>query len=362
MTSQLFSPLDIRGKHFRNRVWVSPMCQYSAEDGVVGDWHRVHLGAFATGGVGMIMVEATGVMPNGRISIGCSGIWSDKHAEAFRPAIEFAHSQGALIGIQLAHAGRKGSTMKPWDDHELASIEEGGWINFAPSAVAYKDFPIPHAMTVEEIESAEQAFVDAAVRSERVGFDLIEIHAAHGYLFHQFLSPLSNKREDKYGGSFENRIRFLVETVRKVRAAISQDTPLFVRISATDWVEGAWSLDDAVELCKILKEVGADLIDVSSGGLVHDSKITTGPGYQVPFAQKIKSEAKILTSAVGQITASDQAEEIIASGRADAVMLGREMLRNPRWAIAAAEELGEKIPWSIQLERARKIGARKSPQ
>ncbi|MFZ9222046.1 MAG: NADH:flavin oxidoreductase/NADH oxidase [Candidatus Nanopelagicaceae bacterium] len=362
MTSKLFSPLDIRSKHFRNRVWVSPMCQYSADDGVVSDWHRVHLGAFATGGVGMIMVEATGVMPNGRISIGCSGIWSDKHAEAFRPAIEFAHSQGTLIGIQLAHAGRKGSTMKPWDDHELASIAEGGWINFAPSPVAYKDFPIPHAMTVDEIQSAEQAFVDAAVRSERVGFDLIEIHAAHGYLFHQFLSPLSNQRSDQYGGSFENRIRFLVETVKKVRAAISEGTPLFVRISATDWVEGSWDLDDAVELCKVLKEVGADLIDVSSGGLVHDSKITTGPGYQVPFAEKIKREATILTSAVGQITAADQAEEIISSGRADAVMLGREMLRNPRWAIAAAEELGEKIPWSIQLERARKIGARKSPQ
>lgn len=338
------------------------MCQYSADDGVVGDWHRVHLGAFATGGVGMIMVEATAVMPNGRISIGCSGIWSDKHAEAFRPSIDFAHSQGTLIGIQLAHAGRKGSTMKPWDDHELALIEEGGWINIAPSALAYKDFPIPHAMTSEEIEGAEQAFVDAAIRSERVGFDLIEIHAAHGYLFHQFLSPLSNKRQDHYGGSFENRIRFLVETVKKVRSAISQDTPLFVRISATDWVEGGWDLDEAVELCKILKDVGADLIDVSSGGLVHDSKITTGPGYQVPFAAKIKSDAQILTSAVGQITAGDQAEEIIASGRADAVMLGREMLRNPRWAIAAAEELGEKIPWSIQLERARKIGARKSPQ
>lgn len=338
------------------------MCQYSADDGVVGDWHRVHLGAFATGGVGMIMVEATAVMPNGRISIGCSGIWSDKHAEAFRPSIDFAHSQGTLIGIQLAHAGRKGSTMKPWDDHELALIEEGGWINIAPSALAYKDFPIPHAMTSEEIEGAEQAFVDAAIRSERVGFDLIEIHAAHGYLFHQFLSPLSNKRQDHYGGSFENRIRFLVETVKKVRSAISQDTPLFVRISATDWVEGGWDLDEAVELCKILKDVGADLIDVSSGGLVHDSKITTGPGYQVPFAAKIKSDAQILTSAVGQITAGDQAEEIIASGKADAVMLGREMLRNPRWAIAAAEELGEKIPWSIQLERARKIGARKSPQ
>ena len=362
MTSRLFSPLEIRSQVFRNRVWVSPMCQYSAVDGVVGDWHLVHLGSFATGGVGMIMVEATAVMPNGRISIGCSGIWSDRHAEAFKPSIDFAHSQGTLIGIQLAHAGRKGSTMKPWDDHELASVAEGGWINIAPSAIAYKDFPIPHAMTVIEIEQAEQAFVDAAVRSERVGFDVIEIHAAHGYLFHQFLSPLSNKRDDHYGGSFENRIRFLNETVKKVRAAISDTTPLFVRISATDWVPGSWDVDEAAKMSAILKESGADLIDVSSGGLVHDSKITTGPGYQVPFAAAVKSRANILTSAVGQITGAEQAEEIVASGKADAVMLGREMLRNPRWAIAAAEELGEKIPWSIQLERARKIGARKSPQ
>lgn len=362
MTSQLFSPLKIRGVEFKNRVWVSPMCQYSADDGVVGTWHIVHLGSFATGGVGMIMVEATAVMPNGRISIGCSGVWSDKHAEAFKPAIDFVHSQGSLIGIQLAHAGRKGSTMKPWDDHEIAAASEGGWETIGPSALAYKDFPVPHAMTVDEIQSATQSFVESAVRSERAGFDLVEIHAAHGYLFHQFLSPLSNLRTDEYGGSFENRIRFLVDTAKAVRAAIKETTPLFVRISASDWMEGGWDVPDAIELCKILKSVGVDLIDVSSGGLVHNSKITTGPGYQVHFAEAIKNGAEIMTAAVGQITEAHQAEEIIASDRSDAVMIGREMLRNPRWAIAAAEELGEKIPWSLQLERSRRIGARKSPQ
>jgi len=338
------------------------MCQYSADDGVVGTWHIVHLGSFATGGVAMIMVEATAVMTNGRISIGCSGIWSDLHADAFKPAIDFVHSQGSLIGIQLAHAGRKGSTMKPWDDHEIAADSEGGWETIGPSAIAYKDFPLPHAMSVEEIHAATQLFVESAVRSERAGFDLLEIHAAHGYLFHQFLSPLSNLRDDQYGGSFENRIRFLVDTAKAVRAAIKETTPLFVRISATDWMEGGWDVPEAIELCKILKSVGVDLIDVSSGGLVHNAKITTGPGYQVHLAEAIKNGAGIMTAAVGQITEAEQAEEIVASHRANAVMIGREMLRNPRWAIAAAEELGEKIPWSLQLERSRRIGARKSPQ
>lgn len=338
------------------------MCQYSAEDGVVGTWHIVHLGSFATGGVGMIMVEATAVMPNGRISLGCAGIWSDRHAEAFKPSIDFVHSQGSLIGVQLAHAGRKGSTMKPWDDHEIASSSEGGWETIAPSAIPYKDFPVPHEMTVAEIEESKKAFVEAAIRSEKVGFDLVEIHAAHGYLFHQFFSPITNTRTDQYGGSFENRIRYLVDTAKEVRAGLKPTTPLFVRISASDWVENGWDVEESIELCKILKSVGVDLIDVSSGGLVHNAKITTGPGYQVHFAEEIKNGAQIMTSAVGQITEASQAEEIVASHRADAVMIGREMLRNPRWAIAAAEELGEKIPWSLQLERSRRIGARKSPQ
>jgi 2,4-dienoyl-CoA reductase-like NADH-dependent reductase (Old Yellow Enzyme family) len=362
MTSPLFSPIKIRSVEMSNRVWVSPMCQYSADDGVVGQWHQIHLGAFATGGVGLIMVEATGVVPEGRISLGCPGIWNQEQADAFKPMIEFAHSQGAKMGIQLAHAGRKGSTMLPWDDHEIASQSEGGWVTSGPSAIAYKDFPIPHEMTVEEIKDLTAKFVEASLRSIGAGFDVIELHAAHGYLFHQFFSPLSNQRTDQYGGSFENRIRFLLETAQAVRAAIGEKHPIFARISATDWVEGAWDLDDSVKLSIELAKAGVDLIDVSSGGLVHDAKITTGPGYQVEFAAKVRSEAKVLTSAVGIITEALQAEEIITSGSADAVMIGRAMLRNPRWAIAAAEELGEKIHWSLQLERARRLGARKSPQ
>lgn len=362
MGSQLFTPINIRNQEIKNRTWVSPMCQYSAENGLVGRWHLVHLGAFATGGVGLIFVEATAVTPEGRISLGCPGIWSDQHGDAFKEVIDFVHGEGAKIGIQLAHAGRKGSTMRPWDDHEIAKNEEGGWETVAPSAIAYKDFPMPRELTVAEIKELEAQFVAAAIRSESAGFDVVELHAAHGYLFHQFLSPITNTRSDEYGGSFENRIRFLVETAEKVRANISDTVLLFVRISATDWIDGGWNLEDSVELSKRLKTVGVDLIDVSTGGLVHDAKITTGPGYQVPFAQTIRSSAAIATSAVGMITEAMQAEEIVVSGSADAVMLGREMLRNPRWAIAAAEELGEKIPWSKQLERSRKIGARKSPQ
>lgn len=356
MASQrLFTPLRIRGVEFANRVWVSPMCQYSATDGVIGDWHLAHLGSFATGGAGLIMVEATGVMPSGRISIGCAGIWSDEQGEAFKPAIRFAHQQGVKIGIQLAHAGRKGSTMRPWDDHPFATLAEGGWETIAPSAIPFGDYPTPHALTLDEIKEVEDHFVDAAIRAERVGFDLVEIHAAHGYLIHQFLSPLSNQRDDQYGGSFANRARLLLEIATRIRAGIKESTPLFVRISATDWMDGGWNLEESIEVAKALKGVGVDLIDVSSGGLVHNSKLKTGPGYQVPFASAIKEGATILTAAVGQITEAAQAEEIIASGKSDAVMLGRAMLRNPRWALAAAEELGAYIPIPAQLDRARKI-------
>ena len=362
MTSALFTPIKIRSTDFANRVWVSPMCQYSAKDGVVGEWHKVHLGSFATGGVGLIMVEATGVEPEARISIGCTGIWNDKQAAAFKPIVDFVHSQGVKIGIQLAHAGRKGSTMVPWDDHEIASASEGGWETTAPSPISFKDFPIPRELTVAEINGLTTKFVEASLRSVEAGFDVIEIHAAHGYLFHQFMSPITNKRSDQYGGSFENRIRFLVETAKAIREHIGNEIPLFTRISATDWVEGGWDVEESIALCRILKDVGVDLIDVSSGGLVHDAKITTGPGYQVPLAARIKAESNILTSAVGIITEAVQAEEIIVSKSSDAVMIGRQMLRNPRWAISAAEELGEKIPWSLQLERSRRLGARKSPQ
>ncbi len=338
------------------------MCQYSAINGVVGTWHLVHLGAFATGGVGHVMVEATGVTPEGRISIGCPGIWNDEQADAFKPIIEFVHQQRALIGIQLSHAGRKGSTMKPWDDHEIATKDEGGWKTVGASPIPYKDFPIPHELSVDEIEKLEANFVAAAKRSVSAGFDVIELHAAHGYLFHQFLSPLTNIREDNYGGTLENRMRFLLETAALVREAIPAGTPLFVRISATDWVDNGWNLEDSIILCQKLKALGVDLIDVSTGGLVHDAKIPSGPGYQVPFAAEIRRQVEILTTSVGLITEGKQAEEILEKGEADAVMIARQMMRNPRWAIAIAEEFGEKIDWSVQLERARKVGPRKSPQ
>lgn len=362
MPVSMFDSLQIRNLTIPNRVWVSPMCQYSAVNGLIGEWHRIHLGAFATGGAGLIFVEATAVVPEGRISVGCPGIWNGTQAELFRPIVEFAHSMGTKIGIQLAHAGRKGSTMLPWDDHVIAQDSEGGWTTVAPSPVSYKDFPIPHEMSVAEIAALTQNFADAAQRAIKIGFDVIELHAAHGYLFHQFMSPLSNYRNDEYGGDFEGRIRFLREVTQKVREVIPAEVPLFVRISASDWVEGGWSIEDSIALARELKSLGVDLMDVSSGGLVHNAKIPAGPGYQVPFAQAIKSEAGILTSAVGLITDAHQAQEIVASGKADAVMLAREMLRNPHWTMAAAEELGIHIPWQLQFERARKIAPRPSPQ
>ncbi len=362
MIPKLFTPLVIRGSEFKNRIWVSPMCQYSAENGVVGSWHLVHLGAFATGGVGLVMVEATGVNPEGRISIGCPGIWSDEQANAFKPIIDFVHQQRALIGIQLSHAGRKGSTMKPWDDHEIASKEEGGWTTVGASPIPYKDFPIPHELTTLEIQNLKKDFVNAATRSISAGFDVIEIHAAHGYLFHQFLSPLTNQRDDEYGNSIENRMRFLLETASEIRNAIPSKTPLFVRISATDWVEGGWNLEDSVKLSQKLGELGVDLIDVSTGGLVHDAKVPVAPGYQTPFSAEIRRRTGVLTTSVGLITEGKQAEEILERGDADAVMVARQMMRNPRWAISVAEEFGEKVDWSVQLERARRVGPRKSPQ
>ncbi len=358
----MFDNLNIRGVNFPNRIWVSPMCQYSSDDGLVGDWHRVHLGALASGGAGLLFVEATAVVPHGRISLACPGIWDDEHAEAFRPIVEFSHSMRVPIAMQLAHAGRKGSTMSPWDDHVIASHEEGGWVTDAPSALSYGNFPVPHQLTKFEIADLRQSFVDAGLRALKVGFDVLELHAAHGYLFHQFMSPLSNERTDEYGVSFEGRTRFLLETAQALRAAIPDSVPLFVRISATDWVEGGWAIEDSVLLSTELREVGVDLIDVSTGGLVDYAKIPVAPGYQVPFAERIKSEAGILTSAVGLIIEPGQAEQIVASGKADAVMLARAMLRNPHWPMWAAEELGVRIPWQPQFERARKLAPRPSPQ
>lgn len=355
MTSQLFSPLTIRGVEFRNRAWVSPMCQYSAKNGKVGQWHIAHHAAFATGGAGLIMVEATGVNPKGRISIDCPGIWNDELAEAFRPIIDFSHQMGAKMGIQLAHAGRKGSSNSLGAAHHIATEAEGGWVADAPSAIAFEGYPVPHEMTVAEIHETTDDFVSAAQRAVHVGFDVLEIHAAHGYLLHEFLSPLSNHRTDEYGGDFENRTRFLREVAGKIRKAIPDSTPLFVRISATDWVEGGWDLHQSIRLAHQLKELGVDLIDVSTGGNVTGVKIPLTPGYQVHFAEEIRKETQIKTSAVGLITEAHQAEEIIATHRADAVMLGRAMLRNPRWPLNAADDLGIKLDyWPKQLERARR--------
>lgn len=356
MTSvSLFKPLQINGIEFANRAWVSPMCQYSATDGFISEWHQVHLGALATGGAGLVIVEASGVTPEGRITPSCPGLWSNEHAERFRPIIDFAHSMGTRIGIQLAHAGRKASTYEPWDGNGSVPLDAGGWETLAPSAIPFGTYATPRAMTRDEISAHIEAFVMAAKRVVAVGFDVVEIHAAHGYLFHQFLSPLSNLRDDEYGGDLVGRTRFLRETVAAVRAAIPASMPLFVRISATDWVEGGWDLNQSIELAKDLKKLGVDLIDVSSAGLVHDAKIPAGPNYQVPFAAAIRKEAEIATSAVGFITEPVQAEEIISSGNADAVMLARAYLRNPRWALNAAEALGVMIPWPKQFERARTL-------
>ena len=351
----LFDPLTIGSVTFQNRTWVSPMCQYSATDGLIGDWHQAHLNAFATGAPGLIMVEATGVVPEGRISIGCTSLHTQAHADAFKPMINFAHSHNVKMGIQLAHAGRKASTMRPWDDHRMATIDEGGWQSVSSSAIAFHGYPEPRALTVDEIHQLTHDYVAAAKRAIAVGFDVIEIHAAHGYLMHQFYSPLANTRTDEYGGSFDNRVRFLLETVRAVRSAIPASTPLFVRISATDWVDGGWNLVDSIELCTQLKALGVNLIDVSTGGNVHNAPIKATPGFQVPFAAAIRTEAAIMTAAVGLITEAEQAQYIIETGEADAVFLARAMIRNPRWALNAAEKLGVKIPWPHQLERGQTI-------
>ncbi len=353
--SAIFSPIEIRGTTFTNRVWVSPMCQYMAEDGFVGTWHQVHIGAWSTGAPGLIMLEATAVRPDGRISIGCPSINDDAHAQAFKPIVDFAHSYGVKVGIQLAHAGRKASTMRPWDDHRLAAKEDGGWQAISSSATAFEGYLVPREVIKEEIAELVQDFAAAAKRAVAVGIDVIEIHAAHGYLIHQFYSPLMNQRSDEYGGSFENRTRFLLEVATAVRKAIGESVPLFVRISATDWVEGGWNLSDSIELSAKLKDRGVDLIDVSSGGAVHNAKIDAKPGFQVPFAAAIKSEAGIATGAVGLITEAEQAEQIVAGGEADAVFLGRAMLRNPRWALEAAEKLGVRIDWPLPLDRGRRL-------
>jgi 2,4-dienoyl-CoA reductase-like NADH-dependent reductase (Old Yellow Enzyme family) len=353
MSHPLFSPFQLRSVVFPNRIGVSPMCEYSSEDGFANDWHLVHLGCRAQGGAGLVMTEASAVTPEGRISINDLGIWKDEHIVKLEQIARFIHSQGARAGVQLAHAGRKGSMTAPFGGERLLTEEEGRWEPLGPSAIAFSpNYAVPKALDVAEIAGVVSAFADAARRVDRAGFDFVEIHAAHGYLLHEFLSPLSNQRTDQYGGSFENRIRLLLEVTDAVRAAWPDHLPLFVRISATDWADGGWTSDESVALARRLGEHGVDLIDVSSGGQVPHAKIPVGPGFQVPFAARIRREAGIPTAAVGMITEPQQADGIIANGEADMVLLAREMLRDPYWPLHSASALGETASWPVQYLRA----------
>jgi len=354
--SALFTPISLRSLTLRNRIGVSPMCQYSSENGFAADWHFVHLGAFATGGAGLVLTEAAAVTPEGRISPQDLGIWDDAHIPLLRRITDFCRAQGAAVGIQLAHAGRKASTRRPWEQPGgTVPLSEGGWDNvMAPSAVAFApNYPSPHALSLDGIAHVVASFRMAAIRALEAGFQVVELHAAHGYLLHEFLSPLSNERSDDYGGSFENRIRLTLEVADAVRAVWPAELPLIVRISTTDWAEGGWSIEESVQLAARLHARGVDLLDCSSGGLAAHQQITIGPGYQVPFARRIRAEADMPTAAVGLITDAAQAEQIVAGGSADMVFLARELLRNPRWPLLAAHALGAGIAWPPQYERAR---------
>ncbi len=346
----LYTPIKFRNLELKNRWVMSPMCMYSCEDGLANDFHTVHYGSRAQGGTGLLIVEATGVVPGGRITNRCMGIWNDVQAEKLKQIVDFVHDNSeSKIGIQLAHAGRKAST---WNGKQI-SLEEG-WETVAPSPIPYDESErTPHELTVEEIADLVQAFRDAAKRALDAGFDLIEIHAAHGYLIHQFLSPLSNIRTDQYGGSFENRSRFLIEIVEAVQEILDGDHPLFVRISATEYAENGWDLDESVQLAKVLKDKGVDLIDVSSGGNIHGARISVFDGYQVPFAERIRKEAHIPTGAVGLITSDAQAEEILKQDQADLIFVAREILRNPYLAIQGALDSGADCPFPHQYERAK---------
>src|SRR5580704_5630780 len=357
--TRLFDRLAIRDITFANRVFVSPMCEYSSTDGFANDWHFVHLGSRAVGGAGLVLTEATAVLPEGRISPHDLGIWKDDHIESLARIVRFIHEQGSAAGIQLAHAGRKASTYATGKGHGRIPEREGGWTNaVAPSALPFADYyPMPHALSIDGIKNIVSAFAAAARRACEAGFGVIEIHAAHGYLIHLFLSPYSNRRTDAYGGSFENRTRILRETVAAVRDSWPERAPLFVRISATDWIDGGWDIQQSVELARQLKELGADLIDCSSGGNVLHAKVPVGPGYQTQFAEQIRREADILTGAVGMITSPVQAEHVIATGQADAVIIARELLRDPYWPLRAARELGQPISWPVEYLRAAPEGS-----
>ena len=353
--TQLFQPLTLRQLTLPNRIAVSPMCQYSAQGGMANDWHLVHLGSRAVGGAGLVIIEATAVTADGRISPEDLGIWTDEHVEPLRRITHFIESQGSIAGIQLAHAGRKGSTWQPWlGRHGSVPIAAGGWTPVGPSTIAFDpEHAVPTALDETGIKDIIQAFVRAAERSLAAGFKIAEVHAAHGYLLHQFLSPLSNQRQDAYGGSFDNRVRLLLEVTEAVRAVWPEELPLFVRLSATDWVQDGWNAEETVELARRLKALGVDLIDVSSGGTAANAEIPVGPGYQTQFAEQVRRGAGIATGTVGMITEAVQAEHILRTGQADLILLARELLRDPYWPLHAAEDLRDNsVPWPAQYVRA----------
>jgi 2,4-dienoyl-CoA reductase-like NADH-dependent reductase (Old Yellow Enzyme family) len=352
----LFDPLPLREVTLRNRIIVSPMCQYSSEDGFANDWHLVHLGSRAVGGSALVFTEASAVTPEGRISPQDLGIWKDEHVPEMARIVRFIDGQGAVAGMQLAHAGRKASTQPPWKGSRVLQPGEDGGFRpiYAPSPIPFRpEDPVPEELDSKGIARIVKAFGDAAERALRAGFRVLELHAAHGYLLHEFLSPLSNRRTDAYGGPFENRIRILLEITRSVRARWPDRWPLFVRISATDWVEGGWDVDQSVELSRRLAREGVDLIDCSSGGLLPGVKVPVGPGYQTAFAERIRREAAVKTGAVGMIRGADQADHIVRSGQADVVLLARQLLRDPYWPLKAARHLGVQVRWPVQYERAR---------
>ena len=354
--AKLFEPITVRGLEVRNRIWVPPMCEYSCEnrDGVVGDWHLVHLGSMAIGGAGLIIAEATGIVAEGRISPWCPGIYNDEQVVAWRRVTDFAHSQGAKIALQLAHAGRKASTHREQSGNGSVSIAEGGWQSVSSTSEAFDGYTAPRELETHEIPVLVQAWAAAAARAMAAGFDAVEIHAAHGYLLHQFLSPLTNKRTDEYGGALENRAKFVVDVVAAVRQAIPNDAPIFVRFSATDYAEGGVTPDEIATVAKWCAENGADLFDISTGGLITGVKIPTGPGYQVPFSETVAERVGQPVSAVGQITSAEQAEQILQDGQIAVVMLGRQSMRDPHFALRAAHELGVEIDyWPIQYSRAK---------
>jgi len=352
--SLLFQPYKLRSVELRNRIVISPMCQYSATDGLANNWHLVHLGSRATGGAGLIIQESTAVSPEGRITPHDLGLWNDAQMPKLQEIVSFIHAQGAVAGIQLGHAGRKASHQRPWDGGALLTPEEGGWPTVAPSSVPFKEGTLaPEELTEEGIQKVINDFRKATERALEIGYRVIEIHAAHGYLLHQFLSPLVNKRTDKYGGSFENRVWIVLEVTKAVREVMPENLPLFVRVSASDWADGGWNPDESAELAKLLRDLGVDLIDVSSGGAVGHQKISVGPGYQVPFSEKIRSEAHIPTGAVGLITDPFQAEQILQNEQADLILIARESLRDPYFPLRAATVLGDSIHWPSQYEKAK---------